>query len=376
MSMRQRPRRYRGPCSSIHSALVVINSSGSIGYAARGLVERRSVKRLESSSAPPNRRQAAISCRAAAAKAECSSSCFEEYVVDLQRRIVQEAEELDGSGIKFVQDRWEREEGNENAGYGIACVLEGGEVLEKAASNVSIIRGVLTPARAKAMSSRGRSCIDPEGGQPYSAAAMSLVFHSAHPHIPTLRADVRVFQVDDQKWFGGGCDLTPFYSFESDFVEFHRYWKALCDGYDATLYPAYKKWCDEYFYIPARKEHRGVGGIFFDDLDSDVGTFDPEDFVMDVGKGILPSWKNIVERRRSQAFSQEERDWQLIRRGRYLEFNLLYDRGVKFGLEGGRIESIMVSAPPLIAWKYNVVPKEGSEEENLVQLLKQPREWI
>lgn len=283
------------------------------------------------------------------------------------------------SNAKFVTDRWEREN---DSGFGITRVLEGGDVVEKAASNVSIIRGTLTKARAQAMSSRGRPTIDPNGGQAYSAAAMSLVFHSAHPHIPTLRADVRVFEVEGQKWFGGGCDLTPFYVHEEDFHEFHGYWKGVCDAFtpDGSSYDAYKAWCDDYFYIPARKEHRGIGGIFFDDLDDEsVGTraTNAEEYVRNVGNGILPSWMPIVERRRDMAVVEEERAWQLLRRGRYLEFNLLYDRGVKFGLEGGRIESIMVSAPPLISWKYNVVPEAGSEEAELLALLTdKPRCWI
>ncbi|KAI8108812.1 hypothetical protein M9435_005229 [Picochlorum sp. BPE23] len=301
---------------------------------------------------------------------------FEEYVLELQQDIIKTAEAMDESGKTFKKDSWERSPSS--SGYGVTAVLEGGQVVEKAASNVSIIRGVLSETRAQSMSSRGRDCIDPRGGQEYSAAAMSLVFHSAHPAIPTLRADVRVFEVGGQRWFGGGCDLTPFYVHEDDFREFHGYWKSLCDEYDDSLYSQYKTWCDEYFYIPARKEHRGIGGLFFDDLDQESSSFENvEEFVRRVGYGILPSWMPIVERRRSMPISDRERDWQLVRRGRYLEFNLLYDRGVRFGLEGGRIESIMVSAPPLIAWKYNVVPEKGSPEEQLLELLSgQPKDWV
>ena len=171
------------------------------------------------------------------------TSTFEEFLLDTQQRIIQATEALDGSGARFVHDRWERSPGNPNAGYGITSVLEGGSVLEKAAVNVSIVGGVLTPARAKAMSSRGREGIDPEGGQSYSAAAMSLVYHSAHPHIPTLRADVRVFDVAGQQWLGGGCDLTPFYVREGDFGEFHQFWRALCDRHGPQLYPEFKQWC-------------------------------------------------------------------------------------------------------------------------------------
>eukprot|EP00192_Tetraselmis_astigmatica_P013206 CAMPEP_0117658452 /NCGR_PEP_ID=MMETSP0804-20121206/5871_1 /TAXON_ID=1074897 /ORGANISM="Tetraselmis astigmatica, Strain CCMP880" /LENGTH=325 /DNA_ID=CAMNT_0005464973 /DNA_START=84 /DNA_END=1058 /DNA_ORIENTATION=- len=304
-----------------------------------------------------------------------SNSDFEDYVLQLQSSIISKAESMDGSGQVFRQDRWQRDETDPNAGYGITAVLEDGDLLEKAASNVSIISGVLTPTRAAAMSSRGRD-IDPSGGQPYSAMAMSLVFHPRSPWVPTLRADVRVFEVDGQKWFGGGCDLTPVYLFEDDAREFHTFWKALCDRSSSRLYPEYKSWCDRYFYIPARKEHRGVGGIFFDDLgDGCEMGFDVEQFIREVGDGILPSWENIVKRRRHAEVTEKERNWQLVRRGRYLEFNLLYDRGVKFGLDGGRVESIMVSAPPLIAWKYDVQPEAGSQEEATLAVLRQPRAW-
>ena len=305
-----------------------------------------------------------------------ASDTFEHYILELQRKIIADAEALDGSGQRFIHDRWERSPGNPNGGYGITSVLEGGNILEKAAANISVINGILSPERAKMMSSRGRHSVDPEGGQPYAAAAMSLVFHSAHPLIPTLRADVRLFEVEGRQWYGGGCDLTPFYLFDDDVHEFHTFWKEICDRHDSKLYPEFKEWCDRYFYIPARKEHRGVGGLFFDDLDAAVESYDVESFVRDVGNGILPSWAPIVERRRNMDFTPAQRDWQLLRRGRYLEFNLLYDRGVKFGFDGGRVESIMVSAPPLIAWKYNVQPEPGSEEARLIQVLTQPKEWI
>jgi len=301
---------------------------------------------------------------------------FEHYILDLQNSIVAAAEALDDSGQRFIHDRWEREAGNPNVGYGITSVLECGSVLEKAAVNISVINGVLSPERSKMMSSRGRHCVDPAGGQAYAAAAVSLVFHSATPFIPTLRSDVRLFEVEGREWFGGGCDLTPFYLNETDALEFHQYWKAVCDKYDHKLYPQFKEWCDRYFYIPARKEHRGIGGLFFDDLDAATEKYDVEQFVRDVGNAIIPSWAPIVERNRGLRYTPAQREWQLLRRGRYLEFNLLYDRGVKFGLDGGRIESIMVSAPPLIAWKYRAEPEKGSEEEKLVQVLQsEPREW-
>ncbi|PNH11399.1 Coproporphyrinogen-III oxidase [Tetrabaena socialis] len=326
----------------------------------------------------PLRRGPLLPCAAASAPARAATTfdTFVEYILDLQSRIIATGESLELGKKQFVVDRWERQPGNPNAGYGVTCVLEGGEVLEKAAVNISVLRGTLTAARAGAMSSRGRGSIDPAGGQAYAAAALSLVFHSAHPLIPTLRADVRLFQVADEAWYGGGCDLTPSYVDEADATDFHRFWKAVCDNYKPSLYGELKEWCDRYFYIPARKEHRGVGGLFFDDLSSAEAGYDVEAFVRQVGDGILDSWTPLVQRRRGTPFTEEQRQWQLLRRGRYLEFNLLYDRGVKFGLDGGRFESIMVSAPPLIAWKYNVTPLPGSPEDETLAVLRTPREWV
>jgi len=312
--------------------------------------------------------------RRGAARTLAAAGGFEEYALQLQDGIIKRATELDGSGRTFVRDRWDRDQSNPNAGFGITAVLEGGELLEKAASNVSVISGVLSSTRAAAMTSRGRD-IDPAGGQPYSAVAMSLVFHPKSPWVPTLRADVRVFEVDGQRWYGGGCDLTPAYLFREDAAEFHRFWKEVCDRSSPQLYPEYKAWCDRYFYIPARQEHRGVGGIFFDDLDDNEADFDVDQFVRSVGDGILPSWEPIIARRRCEAVTEAARNWQLLRRGRYLEFNLLYDRGVKFGLDGGRVESIMVSAPPLIAWQYNVQPEPGSQEAETLEVLRKPQDW-
>ncbi|KAL6763863.1 coproporphyrinogen III oxidase [Haematococcus lacustris] len=300
---------------------------------------------------------------------------FVDYIQTTQQAILSAAEALDGSGRHFQRDQWQRNPADANAGWGATCVLEGGRLLEKAAANTTVVRGTLSAARAQAMSSRGRTEVDPQGGQAYAAAALSLVFHCANPLVPTLRADVRCFQVAGQSWFGGGCDLTPFYLFDEDAVAFHNYWKGMCDKHQPGLYPRLKQWCDSYFHIPARGEHRGIGGIFYDDLSSSDGGFDAAAFTRDVGRGILPSWQHIAETRGGHPFTQAEREWQLLRRGRYLEFNLLYDRGVRFGLDGGRMESIMVSAPPLIAWKYNVVPEHGSREAHLVDVLQKPRDW-
>ncbi|KAL2631267.1 hypothetical protein R1flu_015953 [Riccia fluitans] len=311
-----------------------------------------------------------------------SKEGFESFLLTMQESICIMAAEADGSGKTFCEDRWQRSE-DPRSGYGITRVLEDGELLEKAAANVSIVRGQLSEARAKAMSGRGRPV---ESGANYFAGALSLVFHTRHPFVPTFRSDIRYFEVEGGGgWFGGGADLTPSYLFEDDANFFHSYYKDVCDRYDPTLYEQSKAACDAYFYIPSRKEHRGIGGIFFDDLENfqqqeDSGLQGSRStvfsFVKDVAEGFMPSFLPIAERRRFMSYGKREREWQLLRRGRYLEFNLLYDRGVKFGLDGGRFESIMVSAPPLIAWKYNVTPELSTPEANMLDVLKTPRQWI
>ena len=262
------------------------------------------------------------------------------------------------------------------------------------------------------VSGRGRAEIDPAGGQKYATAALSLVFHPTSPMVPTFRADVRRFAVEGagDVLYGGGADLTPYYLYEDDAREFHASWRELCDAHDTSVDPSVfdmcaaetgglggalharcKRWCDEYFYIPARGEHRGVGGIFFDDMEAGgspesdasaespqrkaVVARDPEAFTRAVAKNWIASYAPIVERRRGERYGDVEERWHHQRRGRYVEFNLLYDRGVKFGLDGGRVESIMVSAPPRVRWDYNVAPEKGSREENLVEVLRNPRCW-
>ena len=331
---------------------------------------------------------------------------FERFVMDMQASVCSDVERMDGasSGARFNADAWRRD--GVGSGFGVTRVLEGGDVFEKAAANVSIIRGVLTPERARAMSARGRPGVDPAGGQPYSAAALSLVFHPRSPMVPTFRADVRRFTVDGVSWFGGGADLTPYYLFDEDAEDFHASWRRLCNAHDpvasasaaasGALHERCKRWCDDYFYIPARKEHRGVGGIFFDDMsdeksplilsdaslsdapregEGDAVARDAEAFTRAVARNWTPSYEPIVERRRDAPFDEANEKWHQQRRGRYVEFNLLYDRGVRFGLDGGRVESIMVSAPPRVRWDYDVSPPEGSEEARLVEVLRNPRAW-
>jgi coproporphyrinogen III oxidase len=309
-------------------------------------------------------------------------------------------EQIDGSGASFSLDRWGAfANGNDDViqkmSGGITRVLQGGNVVEKGACSLTIIRdGVLSAERAKAISGRtnpdrGVNAIV-RAGDVYSAAALSVVLHTRNPFIPTFRSDVRIFLVKSSNdsslgssvaWFGGGSDLTPYYLIDNDIVEFHTHLKELCDRHssitsnDNLSYQKLKRSCDEYFYLPARAEHRGTGGIFFDDISSSPSTLE---FVMDVARGWMPSWLPIVARNRNRKYKPENKQWQCLRRGRYLEFNLLYDRGVRFGLlnENPRVEGVMVSAPPMIAYDYNHVPTSGSEEERLIKILKQPIDWV
>jgi coproporphyrinogen III oxidase len=221
--------------------------------------------------------------------------------------------------------------------------------------------------------------MDIKAGDIYSAAALSIVLHSRSPMVPTFRSDVRIFFVQSEKstmaWFGGGADLTPYYLFDEDITYFHNMYRDSCQNNPEEFsYEALKKMCDNYFYLPARSEHRGTGGIFFDDMEATPAAME---FVKGVAISWMPSWLPIVEKRRETPFTEQQKQWQLLRRGRYLEFNLLYDRGVKFGLANAnpRVEGVMVSAPPLIAWEYKHEVGEGSEEARLMEILKSPKLW-
>jgi coproporphyrinogen III oxidase len=213
------------------------------------------------------------------------------------------------------------------------------------------------------------------GAGKFFATGISLVIHPRNPMVPTVHMNLRYFEMDDgASWFGGGTDLTPYYLFEEDARHFHRVLKNACDKHSTEYYPRFKKWCDEYFSIKHRNEVRGIGGIFFDYLKgSNDSLFS---FVNDVGNAFLPSYIPLVERRMDEPYTEEHRNWQLLRRGRYVEFNLVYDRGTLFGLEtGGRIESILMSLPPFVSWKYDHRPKPGSPEAELTAVLRKPREW-
>ncbi|XP_025198624.1 oxygen-dependent coproporphyrinogen-III oxidase isoform X2 [Melanaphis sacchari] len=275
---------------------------------------------------------------------------------------------------KFKVDRWLRPEG----GGGVTCVMQEGEVFEKAGVNVSVVHGNLPPRAIDQMRARGKNF---KSGQvlPFFAAGVSAVIHPRNPYVPTIHFNYRYFEVtlpDNtiEWWFGGGTDLTPYYLNEEDAVHFHRSLKNACDQHDKSYYPKFKRWCDDYFNIPHRGERRGVGGIFFDDLDT-PSTFN---FVKSCAQAVIPSYIPLVQKHKNDLYNDEEREWQLLRRGRYVEFNLIYDRGTKFGLytPGARYESILMSLPLTANWKYMHNPDPESREGKLTEILKNPKDWI
>jgi coproporphyrinogen III oxidase len=282
------------------------------------------------------------------------------FTGSLQAEISRALERIDTEG-RFREDLWVREGG----GGGSTRILEGGAVFEKAGVNTSAVFGELSESFAERLAGEGRE---------FFAAGISLVLHPANPLVPTLHANLRLIVQGSKAWFGGGTDLTPYYLFEEDAVHFHRTLKQVCDRHDLAYYPRFKRTCDEYFYLKHRGECRGIGGLFFENIG---GNLEREfDFVQDCGRAFLPAYLPIVERRKSMRFTPAQRDWQEIRRGRYVEFNLLYDRGTVFGLEtGGRTESILMSLPPRVRWVYDFQPKPGSEEARLVEVLRHPRSW-
>ena len=264
-------------------------------------------------------------------------------------------------GGKFQEDAWTRAEG----GGGRSRVLSEGAVFEKAGVGFSHVTGASLPASATAARPQ-------LAGQPFLAMGVSLVVHPRNPYAPTAHLNVRYFQAGDTWWFGGGFDLTPYYGFEEDAVHWHRTAQAACG---AALYPRFKQWCDEYFFLKHRGEPRGIGGIFFDDFNAPG--FDASFALMRrVGDAFLPAYLPILQRRKSTPFGPRERDFQLYRRGRYVEFNLVYDRGTLFGLQsGGRTESILMSLPPLVAWRYDWKPDRGSPEAKLYEVFLKPTDW-
>lgn len=284
------------------------------------------------------------------------------YLFALQDNICAALAREDGG--RFQEDHWTRSEG----GGGRSRVLGNGVVFEKAGVGFSHVAGTALPPSATAAR--------PElAGKPYHALGVSLVIHPRNPHVPTSHANVRFFQAGDVWWFGGGFDLTPYYGLEEDAIHWHQTARAACAPFGADLYLRFKKWCDEYFYLKHRGEPRGIGGLFFDDF-NEFGFEQSFAFMRSVGDAFLPAYLPIVQRRKQIPHGQRERDFQLYRRGRYVEFNLVYDRGTLFGLQsGGRTESILMSLPPLVAWHYDWKPEPGSPEARLYDVFLQPRNW-
>ena len=298
-----------------------------------------------------------------------------DYLLDLQADICQQLAEVDGQD--FVTDEWTREQPEgvmQLTGGGITRVLQDSAVIEKGGVNFSHVKGASLPPSATAHR--------PElAGRSFQAMGVSLVIHPRNPYAPTSHANVRLFVAEKEGeapvwWFGGGFDLTPFYLFEEDARFWHEIAKAACDPFGSKVYPRFKKWCDEYFYLKHRGETRGVGGLFFDDLNEwDFDTCFA--FMRAVGDAYIQAYRPILARRKDTPYGERERQWQLIRRGRYVEFNLVYDRGTIFGLQtGGRTESILMSMPPLAAWAYDHHPDPGTPEAALIEVLKNPREWL
>ncbi|MDE2259189.1 MAG: oxygen-dependent coproporphyrinogen oxidase [Betaproteobacteria bacterium] len=290
------------------------------------------------------------------------------YLLDLQQRIVTALEALDGK--TFRRDTWERSEG----GGGISALVEEGNLFERGGVNFSHVMGRGLPPSATAHR--------PElAGRHFEALGVSLVLHPRNPYAPTVHMNVRCFTAFDEHhapvwWFGGGMDLTPYYGFVEDAEHFHRTCKKALDPFGVDYYPRFKKWCDEYFYLKHRQEPRGVGGIFFDDFNA-LPWPQAEALWQSVGDHFLPAYLPLMERRRGLPYGERERDFQAYRRGRYVEFNLVYDRGTLFGLQsGGRTESILMSLPPIVRWRYDWHPQPGSREDVLLKEFINGRDWV
>ncbi|KAL6946376.1 Coproporphyrinogen-III oxidase [Hanseniaspora osmophila] len=289
----------------------------------------------------------------------------------------------DDPNVVFKVDEWSRGEG---MGGGRSMVIGGGKTFEKGGVNISIVHGDLSPTAIAAMKHDHKNIATEQNkstGCKFFACGLSMVIHPKNPHCPTTHLNYRYFETWDAEgnpqcwWFGGGADLTPFYLYEEDAKNFHQKHKDALDKHDKSLYPKYKKWCDEYFTITHRNEMRGIGGIFFDDMDDR----DPQEIlkiVEDCFDAFLPSYVPIIAKRKDSPFTEEEKKWQLIRRGRYVEFNLIYDRGTQFGLRtpGSRVESILMSLPEYASWVYCHEPEKGSREAKLLEATRNPVDWV
>ncbi|WP_028303067.1 oxygen-dependent coproporphyrinogen oxidase [Oceanospirillum maris] len=294
------------------------------------------------------------------------------YLLELQDRICDGLAEEDGK-IGFQEDNWQRELG----GGGRTRLMTNGAVFEKGGVNFSHVYGGKLPPSA--------SAVRPElAGRSFQAAGVSLVMHPENPYVPTSHMNVRLFVAEKEGeepvwWFGGGYDLTPYYGFEDDCVAWHQVAKKACEPFGEEVYPKYKKWCDEYFYLKHRDEARGVGGLFFDDLnEATFGSFEAcFSFIQAIGDSYLEAYRPIVAQRKNIAFGEQERKFQCYRRGRYVEFNLVFDRGTLFGLQsGGRTESILMSLPPIVHWDYGYEPETDSAEAELTERFLPRRDWV
>lgn len=296
---------------------------------------------------------------------------FYSYIQSLQDSICTALEAIDGKAT-FKEDIWKRKEG----GGGRTRVIENGAVFEKGGVNISAVHGTLPKAMQDYFKVSESN---------FFACGLSLVLHPINPFVPTVHANWRYFEMYDldgniiKSWFGGGQDLTPYYLFEEDALHFHTVCKNACDQHDPQFYPTYKNRCDEYFWNAHRNEARGIGGLFFDHLQKtdELSMQDRYNFVTEIGNSFLDSYLPIVQKRKNTDYTKQQKDWQEIRRGRYVEFNLIHDKGTLFGLKtNGRIESILMSLPPHVQWHYNHEPEENSEEEKLLNVLKNPINWI
>jgi coproporphyrinogen III oxidase len=296
-----------------------------------------------------------------------------EFIYELQNKICHALESADGQA-KFVQDEWQRAEGR--GGGGVSRIMANGNVFEKGGVNTSVVYGAVTPKMRKSLQ------LD---GSKWFACGLSLVLHPQNPFVPTVHCNYRYFELYDKddevcdRWFGGGTDLTPYYLFEEDAKHFHQTYKKTCDAFDEKFYPLFKKNCDDYFVNSHRiDERRGIGGIFFDrrkpDEEQDLNFW--FDFCKACGNAFLEAYLPIVEKRKSISFTKDQKHWQEIRRGRYVEFNLIHDKGTLFGLKtNGRTESILMSLPPTVRFEYNYQPQPGSKEDALLQVCLKPLEW-
>lgn len=291
---------------------------------------------------------------------------IEQKFQSLQKDIISSLELTDGLG-KFRFDRWQRAEG----GGGVSSILESGRILEKGGVNFSAVHGPLHPGAIKSLG------VD---AQEFYACGVSIVLHPNNPMVPIIHMNVRYFETGNTYWFGGGIDLTPHYIVDQDATYFHRQLKNACDTYSPNFYAEFKKWADDYFFLPHRNETRGIGGIFFDRLEAENTGLTKErlfEFVMAVGESFAPTYTYFMQKNFELPYSEKHKKWQALRRGRYVEFNLVYDRGTKFGLEtGGRTESILMSLPATAAWVYDYKPETGSDEEYTLSMLRKGINWI